>query len=58
MGKIETVIEENKEKSSRKRYFAVAIKLILAAIVIYFAGRQLVVNWAEISQYDWEINLF
>lgn len=34
----------------------VAIKLLLAVVVIYFAGRQLVNNWAEISGYDWEIN--
>jgi len=33
-----------------------ALKFVLAALVIYFAGRQLVVNWAEVSQYDWTLN--
>ncbi len=55
--KIETNPEKQTKKSRSRRYIAAAVKLILAAIVIYFAGRQLVNNWAEISQYKWEINL-
>lgn len=29
---------------------------MLATTVIYFAGRQLVINWTEVSQYHWTIN--
>lgn len=43
-------------KSSPKKLLSGFIKLTLAGVIIYFAGRQLVNNWAEVSQYDWTVN--
>ncbi len=53
--------EENKadvktKQSRLKKYLIWAVKLLLAATVIYFAGRQLVSNWAEVSQYQWTLD--
>jgi hypothetical protein len=48
-----------KSTSSRwtpRRILFLFIKIILAAVVIYFAGRQLVNNWSSIKQFDWTIN--
>jgi len=39
-----------------KSFLVTGIKFVLAATVIYFAGRQLVINWSNISQYHWTIN--
>lgn len=39
-----------------KSFLVTGIKFVLAATVIYFAGRQLVINWTEVSQYHWTIN--
>jgi hypothetical protein len=47
---IETAADNHIKPSPGKSYLTKAIKFILAAVVIYFAGRQLVVNWAEVSQ--------
>ncbi len=52
----ETRTESRKRKPLWKSVLATAVKLLLAAVVIYFAGRQLVNNWAEVSQYHWTIN--
>ncbi|MDH4156497.1 MAG: flippase-like domain-containing protein [candidate division Zixibacteria bacterium] len=43
---------------SVKRIIVIALKVLLAATVIYFAGRQLVGNWAQIADYEWKINPF
>lgn len=53
---IETGADNHIKASPGKSYLAKAIKFILAAVVIYFAGRQLVVNWTEVSRYDWTFN--
>jgi hypothetical protein len=39
-----------------RSFLVTAIKFVLAATVIYFAGRQLVTNWSEVSGYHWTIN--
>jgi len=43
-------------KSSGRPLLAAVVKVVLAAVVIYFAGRQLVANWAEVSQYHWTLH--
>jgi len=54
--KIETISENQPAaKKSVKRYVIAVVKFALAAVIIYFAGRQLVNNWSEIAHYDWEI---
>lgn len=43
----------------KKRKFGISaiLKIILALLVIYFAGRQLYLNWPEVTQYDWDFNI-
>jgi len=52
----ETKTEKVDRKSFVKSFLVIATKFVLAAIVIYFAGRQLTNNWTAVSGYDWTIN--
>ena len=54
--KIEPTTANPKPKSTFKSILHGIIKFIFAATIIYFAGRQLVGNWGEVSQYHWKIN--
>jgi hypothetical protein len=45
-----------KSKYTIKRIVRILLKLLLAAVVIYFAGKQLVSNWGEVVAYRWHIN--
>ncbi len=42
----------------KSSYFKILIKVVLAVIVIYFAGRHLFSNWSEVTRYDWDFNLY
>jgi uncharacterized membrane protein YbhN (UPF0104 family) len=48
--------EKQTQKSFVRSFLTTIIKFVLAATVIYFAGRQLVINWTEVSQYHWTID--
>lgn len=53
---IETSLENKPRKSPLRTFVVTVIKFVLAATVIYFAGRKVVTNWTEVSQYRWTIN--
>jgi uncharacterized membrane protein YbhN (UPF0104 family) len=53
---IATEAKSQPQKSLVRSFLITAIKFVLAATVIYFAGRQLVSHWAEVSQHHWTIN--
>ncbi|MEA3296717.1 MAG: lysylphosphatidylglycerol synthase domain-containing protein, partial [candidate division Zixibacteria bacterium] len=52
----QTESEDKAQRSFGKKLLVTAVKFVLAVIVIYFAGRQLVANWSEVSQYHWTID--
>ena len=53
----ETLVETPEIRSwTTKRIVFELIKWILIAVVVYFAGRQLVENWTAVRKYDWTIN--
>lgn len=39
-----------------KRLLTRLLKILLAIVVIYFAGKQLVTNWSQVVAYHWHIN--
>lgn len=49
----ETVV---KSPLTFKRLLTRLLKVLLAIVVIYFAGKQLVSNWSEVVTYHWHIN--
>lgn len=53
-------LAQSPEKTSwsLRRVIVEIVKYGLIALVVYFAGRQLVDNWAEVQKYDWTINWF
>ena len=43
------------DKGSRG-WLSLAIKIVLTAIVVYFAANQLLTHWEEVTTYHWEID--
>ncbi|MCK4301971.1 MAG: flippase-like domain-containing protein [candidate division Zixibacteria bacterium] len=52
----ENTTDVETKRSSLKKYLVRAVKFLLAVTVIYFAGQQLVSNWAEVSGYQWTLD--
>ncbi|MDZ4722561.1 MAG: lysylphosphatidylglycerol synthase transmembrane domain-containing protein [candidate division Zixibacteria bacterium] len=48
-------VSDTKPNPSR-RWLSFGIKIILTLVVVYFAGRQLIVNWDDVVSFKWDIN--
>ncbi|UCE64940.1 MAG: flippase-like domain-containing protein [Candidatus Zixiibacteriota bacterium] len=48
--------EDNITEKKAGGYLKRLIKLILFIAVVYFAGKQFVNNWSDVSGYDWDLN--
>ncbi|MBD3401314.1 hypothetical protein GF420_00340 [candidate division GN15 bacterium] len=51
-----TAAETNQRSSTFRTIVKQLIKLVLTAVVVYFAGKQVVQHWSEVKDYPWDID--